>query len=78
MESVTLLLLLSVLEAQTLLGSSYWPAVWLVTIILMVKPVEMRPVLGWHLTTLSTLWVQVGLHVNLFIKYWHSWIFSDR
>lgn len=54
-ESVTLLLLLLILEEQT---------VWLVPIILAVSSVEVHSVLRWHLTTLSILWVRVGLHVN--------------
>lgn len=59
-ESVTLFLLLLALDMQILLGSSNWPAVRFVTVILTIKPVDMRPALGWHLTTLPTLGVQVS------------------
>lgn len=62
-ELVTVFLLL--LDVQMLLGSSNRPAVRFVTVILTIKPVDVRPVLGRRLTTLSTL----GVHVSLFIKY---------
>lgn len=68
-ESVTLFLLLLALDMQILLGSSNWPAVRFVTVILTIKPVDMRPALGWHLTTLPTL----GVQVSLFIKYLLTW-----
>lgn len=68
-ESITLFLLLLALDMQMLLGSSNWPAVRFVTVILTIKPVDMRPALGWRLTTLSTL----GVQVSLFIKYPLTW-----